>query len=423
MTRKIDKKKYERILERLTNHEAQKSIVIAEKCSYGTISAAKQWDKMGRPTTITTTTKNISTNRTKIVVSLPNFWLERLNEDIVAGIWTDYSDAVIDIIRTYFRTRTEDIRIESSARSKQPKSLREEIMGELEERSANIGIHSLRREVMGELKESFSPEQFQKFFRTSLGDDSIPRERAKRREERKEEFKKEKERIFSIFKDQKPETYIFKNYHGEPLIEEEYDVLIELEQQIGEIPKWGGDLTQGDYMIKSTDIKTFKFSYVLLGNHIIMLNLYDRGLTYLPESIGQLKFLQTLDLRNNNLTELPESIGKLKILEELILHDNALRSIPESIGNLKNLGILHLDNNDLTTLPDTICNLKTWSPIGLTNNKISSLSEKILKYYSYHRELDLVGNPIIDNMERHLQETTLWKIQRKEKKREKLNQK
>lgn len=429
MTRKIDNEKYERILNRISKGETQKSIVIAEKCSYGTISKAKEWHKLGRPTTITTT-KNTSTNRTKIVVSLPNFWLERLNDDIVAGVWSDYSDAVIDIIRTYFRTRMEDIRIKSPALSKQPVSLREEMMGELKEHSAMIDTqpskHTLRKEILGELKESFSPEQLRKFFRTYLGDDdSIPKERAKLRKERKKEFMKEKERIFSIFKDQKPETYIFKNYHGEPLIEDEYDVLIELEKQIGEIPKYEGDLTRGEYMIKTTDIKNFKFSYVLLGNHIIMLNLCGKGLTYLPESISQLKFLQNLDLRNNNLTELPESIGKLEFLEELILHDNALRSVPESIGNLKNLGILHLDNNNLTTLPDTICNLKTWAPIGLTNNKIGLLSEKILKYYkAWMLELDLVGNPIMDTLEikRNLYETKLWKIRMREKKREKSDQ-
>jgi len=427
MTRKIDKEKYERILKRLAEGETQEAIVNAEKCSYGTISAAKQWDKMGRPTTITTI-KNTSTNRTKIVVSLPNFWLERLNEDIVAGVWTDYSDAVIDIIRTYFRTRMEDIPKKSPALSKQLVGLREEMMGELEERPPNIDIQpskpTLRKEVMGELKEFFSPEQLREFFRTYIGgDNTIPKERAKLRKERKEEFIKEKERIFSIFKDQKPETYVFKNYHGEPLIEEEYNVLIELEQQVGEIPKLEGDLTRGDYMFTSNDIKAYKFSYVLLGNHIIKLNLCGKGLNYLPESIGQLKLLQTLDLRNNNLTELPESIGKLEFLEELILHDNALRSVPESIGNLKNLGILHLDNNDLTTLPDTICNLKTWSPIGLTNNKIGSLSEKILKYFNYYGKLDLVGNPIMDTLERNLQETNLLKIQKRERKREKLNQK
>ncbi|MFW9823886.1 MAG: leucine-rich repeat domain-containing protein [Candidatus Thorarchaeota archaeon] len=427
MTRKIDNDKYERILKRLSNGETQKSIVIAEKCSYGTISAAKQWDKMGRPTTITTTTSNSSTNRTKIVISLPNFWLECLNEDIISGVWTDYSDAIIDIIRTYFRTQTEDIQLRSPAISKQPGGLRKDMMSELQSRSKSPQKDNvtLRKEILGELKNSFSPEQFGKFFRTYLGyDDSIPREIAKHRKERNEEFKIEKERIFSVFKDQKPETYIFKNYHGEPLIEEEYEVLVELEKQVGEIPKLEGDLTRGDYMFTSNDIKANRFSYVLLGHHIIKLNICAKNLNYLPESISQLKLLQTLDLRNNNLTELPESIGKLNFLEELILHDNALKSIPESIGNLKNLGILHLDNNELKSLPDTICNLKTWAPIGLTNNKISSFSEKILKYYkAWTIELDLVGNPILDTLEikRDLHETKLWRIRMKELNREKFN--
>lgn len=152
--------------------------------------------------------------------------------------------------------------------------------------------------------------------------------------------------------------------------------------------------SQGDDISTSTDIKIYKFSYVLFGNHVIILKIGGKGLNNLPESIGQLKFLQILDLRNNNLTELPESIGNLEFLEELILHDNALRSVPKSIGNLKNLGLLHLDNNELTTLPDTICNLKTWYPIGLSINKIGSLSDKILKYFGNTN--NLVGNPIME---------------------------
>jgi len=387
MTREPNKQKYERILERLANGDKQSSIIITEKCSYGTISAAKQWEKNGRPITVTTT-RSTSTNRTKIVLSVPNFWLERLNGDIMSGIWNDYSDAIVDIIRNYFRSQMEPhthVQIET------PRGGR--------------GPTSLRKEIMGELKDSFS--QVQEHLRPY----EVSIERAKRIKESKDILEKRRERILSIL-DQKSEAYIFKNYHGEPLIEEEYDVLIELERQIGRIPKWEGDFTRGDYTPTPTDIKSYKFSYVLLGNHVIKLNLYDKGLNYLPESISQLKFLQILDLRNNNLTELPESIGNLEFLEELILHDNALKSVPESIGNLKNLVVLHLDNNELTTLPDTICNLKTWYPIGLSNNKIASLSEKILKmcipqtkvtiYAKAHGirkkrcELDLVGNPIME---------------------------
>ena len=394
MTRKSNKKKYERILERIAKGENQSSIVIGEKCSYGTISAAKQWDQNGRPTTITTT-RNKSTNRTKIVLSVPNFWLEYLNEDIMSGIWNDYSDAINDVIRFYYRTRMEP-----------------HTHTQIETPRGGRGPIGLRKEIMKELKESITTEQVRDSENKNLINVIELKEYKEIKEEQRQEFYKQRELIYSRFNDQETEKYVFKNYHGEPLIKEEFEILMELEQQVGRIPKWERDFTRRDYLPAPTDIKTYKFSYVLLGNHVMILNICGKGLNYLPESIGQFKYLQTLDLRNNNLTELPESIGNLEFLEELILHDNALKSVPKSIGNLKNLGLLHLDNNNLTTLPETICNLKTWYPIGLTNNKIGSLSEKILKmcmpqtkvtiYAKAHGirkkrcELDLVGNPIME---------------------------
>jgi len=391
MTREPNKKKYEQILERLAKGDKQSSIVITEKCSYGTISAAKQWDKNGRPITITTT-RSTSTNRAKIVLSIPNYWLECLNEDIMSGIWADYSDAVIDIIRFFYRTRMEP-----------------HTHTQIETPRGGRGPTGLRKEIMKELKESIISKQF----RDSEKKNSKELEEYKDiKEDQRQEFYKIKERINSRFNDQETEKHVFNNYHGEPLVKEEFEVLMELEQQVGRIPKWEGVFTRGDYMHASTDIKTYKLSYVLLGHHVIILNICGKGLNYLPESIIQLQYLQTLDLRNNNLTELPESIGNLEFLEELILHDNVIKSVPKSIGNLKNLISLHLDNNELTTLPDTICNLKTWYPIGLTNNKIGSLSEKILKmctpqakitkYARAHgvgknwSKLDLVGNPIME---------------------------
>jgi len=410
MTRKIDKEKYERILKRLAKGENQKSIVIAEKCSYGTISAAKQWDKMGRPTTITTI-KNTFMNKTKIVVSLPNFWLERLNEDIVAGVWADYSDAVIDIVRTYFRTRMEDVRIKSLALSKQLVGLREEMMGELNV-YAKDRDPTLRKEMMGELKENFA--QGREHPSSQPGDDDpILKERVKNLENRKSEFKKEIEMIKSNFQEQESENYTFVNYHGQPLIKEEYDVLLELEKQVGIIPKW-------DYIFGEPykhNEKPYTYCYSVLGNHIVALVLMNKGLTILPKSIEQLKYLHSLDLRSNQLTDLPESLGKLEYLDEFSLQDNALKSLPESIGKLTNLRVLNLENNNLTSLPDTICNITCY--IELSNNKIASIDKKILETC----KIDLTGNPVMDTLERHSQETSLWKIQMKERKKEKLNQK
>lgn len=405
MTRKIDKEKYERILKRIAKNETQKSIIIAEKCSYGTISAAKQWDKMGRPTTITTI-KNTSTNRTKIVVSLPNFWLERLNEDIVAGIWTDYSDAVIDIIRTYFRTRMEDPQRISHFGSKT--GLRKEIMGELRDIFAHIDIQpstpSHRKEIIGELKDFFA--QVREYPR--IQDDSIPSERVKHQKNRNSEFKKEIDLIKSSFKGLESENYTFINYHEQPLIKEEYDVLLELEKEVGIIPKW--DYVFGE-MYKPNE-KPYTFCYSVLGNHIVALIIMKKGLTTLPKSINQLKYLHALDLRMNKLTDLPESIGQLEYLDEFSLQNNALKSLPETIGKLTNLRIFNLENNNLTALPDTFCNIPCY--IELSNNKIASIDKNILEKC----KMDLTGNPIMDTLERNLQETNLLKILRKERKKE-----
>jgi len=390
MTRKSNKKKYEQILERLSRGETQASIVITEKCSYGTISAANQWDKNGRPKTITTT-RSKSSNRTKIVISIPNFWLERLNEDIVAGGWLDYSDAIVDIIRTYFRTRMEPhthVQIETPRGGRSPANL--------------------RRNIFKELKEFNSPERFREFFRTAYGDDdSIPKERATLQKNRRSEFTKEMELIKSSFKGQESENYTFINYHGQPLIKEEFDVLIELEKEVGIIPKW--DIIFGES--NKQNEKPWTLYYSILGNHIVALMIINKGLTTLPQSINQLKYLHGLDLRKNSLTDLPESLGQLEYLEELILQDNSLKILPESIGNLTNLRVLNLENNNLTALPNTICNLQC--NIELSDNKIASVDKEILEKC----KIDLTGNPVMDTLERNLQETTLWKIQKKNRKK------
>lgn len=45
-------------------------------------------------------------NRSKIIISLPKFWLEYLNEQIEADEWEDYSDAFLSILRDHFRGQT-----------------------------------------------------------------------------------------------------------------------------------------------------------------------------------------------------------------------------------------------------------------------------------------------------------------------------
>ncbi|MHA1521609.1 MAG: leucine-rich repeat domain-containing protein [Promethearchaeota archaeon] len=369
MTRKVDDEKYKRILKRLAKGETQSSIVIGEKCSYGTISAAKHWEKTWKSTTISTENDS-KKNMTKIIVAMPNFWLDRLNEDILTGVWKDYSDAVLDIIRTYFRTRYKEFDPES----RRPLNTRRNILNEIHEvsKAPNKNLHDLSEKGHEDLQ--------------------------KHSDERSRETYEEGQRISSMFKKtQTSDDVIFRNYHGKPLIQEEFDVLMEIEQQIGEIPRWEYEIPKSLSQISTITAfplneqqELLKFSYVLLGNHIVGLKLASKGLTILPKIINQLKFLQHLNLRNNSLTELPKTIGELAYLDELILSGNALTSIPESIGNLKNLEILQLDDNKLTGVPKILGTMRC--DLGLANNKISSVDKKILN----KSNVDLTGNPIWD---------------------------
>ena len=149
--RKIDEEKYLRILDRLSRKETQSSIIKAEKCSYGTISAAKQWNTQGRPPSIAdSSTRGMSEvgNISKIDISIPSFWLELIDDNIEAGLWYDRSDAILDLIRTYFRPQMDENK--PDLRKRTPEQIRETA-------KKNRGI---RRGVLGEIKDSFEEDDY-----------------------------------------------------------------------------------------------------------------------------------------------------------------------------------------------------------------------------------------------------------------------
>lgn len=95
----------------------------------------------------------------------------------------------------------------------------------------------------------------------------------------------------------------------------------------------------------------------------------------LPDSIGDLKSLKSLNLLGNHLRSLPRSIGNLINLNELIMMFNYIEELPESIGKLKNLKNLDLRNNLLLNLPESMKNLSSLEKIWLKDNP-----RKILAY-------------------------------------------
>jgi hypothetical protein len=69
-----------------------------------------------------------------------------------------------------------------------------------------------------------------------------------------------------------------------------------------------------------------------LRSNATELDLFGRGLTALPESLGQLTQLQSLNLRYNQLTALPESLGQLTQLQSLVHSVKPHTAPPELTG-------------------------------------------------------------------------------------------
>lgn len=96
---------------------------------------------------------------------------------------------------------------------------------------------------------------------------------------------------------------------------------------------------------------------------------------WLPDSIGKLSDLVTLDLSENRLLALPPTIGALSSLTRLDLHSNRIAELPDSIGDLLSLQYLDLKGNQLTTLPSTIGKLVNLVELDLSSNQLSVLTE------------------------------------------------
>ncbi|KAF7153145.1 hypothetical protein RHSIM_Rhsim01G0099900 [Rhododendron simsii] len=107
------------------------------------------------------------------------------------------------------------------------------------------------------------------------------------------------------------------------------------------------------------------------------LNMDGCHLSYLPEEIGNLISLQTLNLAKNNLSTLPNGICNLTCLKRLCLEGNNVSNLPSGIGRLTSLESLNLSRNNLCTLPDTIGKLSCLEKLLVGNNNLSHLPSEI----------------------------------------------
>ncbi|MFX1356856.1 MAG: leucine-rich repeat domain-containing protein [Promethearchaeota archaeon] len=165
--------------------------------------------------------------------------------------------------------------------------------------------------------------------------------------------------------------------------------------QLTIIPDWIGSLIKLESL--NLNINNIIELPETIGNLISLKEflLWKNELNLLPDSIGSLRSLEKLNLRLNQISSLPSSFGNLLSLKELNVHDNRLNSIPESIGSLRSLEILNLSWNEIEYIPESIGSLSSLKTLDLERNKLASIPNSLGNLNSLIK-LNLNDNKLIE---------------------------
>nr|XP_020472835.1 leucine-rich repeat-containing protein 28 [Monopterus albus]XP_020472836.1 leucine-rich repeat-containing protein 28 [Monopterus albus] len=111
--------------------------------------------------------------------------------------------------------------------------------------------------------------------------------------------------------------------------------------------------------------------------NLIELYLHSNNIVIIPEAIGNLARLQSLDLSSNVLQLLCPDIGRLRSLRHLRLSNNQLKSLPPEIGDLQELETLDVSMNQLMTLPDRLHRCLSLQNLTADHNLLSHVPRQL----------------------------------------------
>uniref|UniRef100_A0A3B3VB10 Leucine rich repeat containing 28 n=1 Tax=Poecilia latipinna TaxID=48699 RepID=A0A3B3VB10_9TELE len=111
--------------------------------------------------------------------------------------------------------------------------------------------------------------------------------------------------------------------------------------------------------------------------NLIELYLHSNNIVIIPEAIGNLARLQSLDLSNNALQMLCPEIGRLRSLRHLRLSNNQLKCLPPEIGDLQDLETLDLAMNQLMSLPDRLHRCLSLQNLTVDHNLLSHVPRQL----------------------------------------------
>ena len=125
------------------------------------------------------------------------------------------------------------------------------------------------------------------------------------------------------------------------------------------------------------EVQTMNLNYNMLGSlpsaivRMVNLRHLEAGLNEIkqfPDGIGALRKLTHLDLSGNLLENVPKDIGDLLHLQTLCLDWNRLTSLPKELGRLQSLRVFNAGTNLLDSVPVEIGNLRQLRRVNLSLN-------------------------------------------------------
>ncbi|XP_072573964.1 leucine-rich repeat-containing protein 28 isoform X3 [Paramormyrops kingsleyae] len=125
--------------------------------------------------------------------------------------------------------------------------------------------------------------------------------------------------------------------------------------------------------------------------NLIELYLHSNNIVIIPEAIGNLAKLQSLDLSDNALQVVCPEIGRLRSLRHLRLANNRLKFLPPEIGDLRELETLDVSMNMLSTLPERLHQCLSLQCLTADRNGLRCLPRQLCQLHSLN-ELSMAAN-------------------------------
>ncbi|XP_077569350.1 leucine-rich repeat-containing protein 28 [Stigmatopora nigra] len=125
--------------------------------------------------------------------------------------------------------------------------------------------------------------------------------------------------------------------------------------------------------------------------NLIELYLHANNIVIIPEAIGNLAHLQSLDLSSNALQLLCPEVGRLRSLRHLRLSNNQLKSLPPEIGNLQFLETLDVSMNQLASLPDRLHRCSSLQHLSADHNLLSRVPRHLC-YLARLTQISMAAN-------------------------------